>query len=371
MNLPTHDDVVAARARLAGHIVRTPVLRHPLLDERTGGTILLKPETLQRTGSFKLRGATNAHAPARRDSRALAWSPTPRATMARPSPGCRLGRDARDRVHAGRRPAIKIESTRRWGAEIIHYDRCTTTVRALTRGLRRAHRRHRWCRRSTTPTSSPGRARWRWNWPRMPPRPASHGCAAGVHRRRRPDRRLRARPGRRIARHRLFAVEPEGWDDTARSLAAGERLPVMPGGSTLLRRPAVARCPARSPSPSTARALPVRWSVTDAEVLAGIALRLHPSEAGGRTRWRRGAGGAAVRPLRRARPSRGRRHQRRQRRSGDVRPRACRIARRLSLALRSLPHSGAGRPKWPPSSEGHMARKKREARWQGHTGHQA
>ena len=36
------------------------MLRHRLLDELTGGTVLVKPEPLQQTGSFKLRGATNA-----------------------------------------------------------------------------------------------------------------------------------------------------------------------------------------------------------------------------------------------------------------------------------------------------------------------
>ena len=60
MMLPTHDDVQAARFRIAGQIVHTPMLRHSLLDEITGARILLKPETLQRTGSFKLRGASNA-----------------------------------------------------------------------------------------------------------------------------------------------------------------------------------------------------------------------------------------------------------------------------------------------------------------------
>ena len=60
MDLPTPDDVAAARARIAPHVVRTPMLRSPALDASTGGTILLKPEPLQRTGSFKLRGATNA-----------------------------------------------------------------------------------------------------------------------------------------------------------------------------------------------------------------------------------------------------------------------------------------------------------------------
>src|SRR5579875_404175 len=60
MDLPTHEDVLAAKQRIAGRVVRTPMLRNPLLDERTGATVLVKPEPLQRTGSFKLRGATNA-----------------------------------------------------------------------------------------------------------------------------------------------------------------------------------------------------------------------------------------------------------------------------------------------------------------------
>ena len=60
MQLPSHDDVAAARARIAPFVVRTPMLRHRVLDLATGGTILIKPEPLQRTGSFKLRGATNA-----------------------------------------------------------------------------------------------------------------------------------------------------------------------------------------------------------------------------------------------------------------------------------------------------------------------
>jgi threonine dehydratase len=59
-NLPSHDDVAAAARRLAPHVVHTPLLRSPALDTLTGGTILLKAEPLQRTGSFKFRGATNA-----------------------------------------------------------------------------------------------------------------------------------------------------------------------------------------------------------------------------------------------------------------------------------------------------------------------
>ena len=79
------------------------MLRNPALDERTGGTILIKPETLQRTGSFKLRGATNA---------ALQLAPEQRragrgdALLRQSRPGARLrrrlARHARDHLHARR-----------------------------------------------------------------------------------------------------------------------------------------------------------------------------------------------------------------------------------------------------------------------------
>ena len=56
---PTFADIEAAAARLAGWAVETPLLNPPSLDRKLGGRILLKAETLQRTGSFKFRGAFN------------------------------------------------------------------------------------------------------------------------------------------------------------------------------------------------------------------------------------------------------------------------------------------------------------------------
>jgi threonine dehydratase len=53
-------DLEAARARIADAVVRTPVWRSDELDEALGCSVWLKCEPLQRTGSFKLRGATNA-----------------------------------------------------------------------------------------------------------------------------------------------------------------------------------------------------------------------------------------------------------------------------------------------------------------------
>jgi threonine dehydratase len=132
--LPTYDDVMAARGRIAPLVVRTPMLRHPLLDELTGGTILLKPEPLQRTGSFKLRGATNAILQLDESQR--------RAGVVTHSSGNHAQATAFAAAAVGAKatifmpddaPAIKVDSTRRWGAEIRRYDRHTDDREGMTR----------------------------------------------------------------------------------------------------------------------------------------------------------------------------------------------------------------------------------------------
>ena len=57
--LPTAADIEAASQRLAGVAVRTPLINAPVLDDTIGARVFLKAETLQRTGSFKFRGAYN------------------------------------------------------------------------------------------------------------------------------------------------------------------------------------------------------------------------------------------------------------------------------------------------------------------------
>lgn len=68
--LPSPAEVLAAAHRLRGTIDRTPLLRSAPLSTRTGADVYLKCENLQRTGSFKLRGATNAIAALSADERA-------------------------------------------------------------------------------------------------------------------------------------------------------------------------------------------------------------------------------------------------------------------------------------------------------------
>ncbi len=60
MRVPCFDDVLRAAQAIAPYVQRTPLLRSPALDALAGGTVWIKPESLQVTGSFKARGAFNA-----------------------------------------------------------------------------------------------------------------------------------------------------------------------------------------------------------------------------------------------------------------------------------------------------------------------
>ena len=60
VDLATADDVLAAAARIAGHAAATPLLRSRSLDALAGCELYFKAEHLQRSGSFKFRGACNA-----------------------------------------------------------------------------------------------------------------------------------------------------------------------------------------------------------------------------------------------------------------------------------------------------------------------
>ena len=124
MNAPTASDVHAARQRIVRHIKRTTSLRSTALDEATGGVIMLKPEVLQRTGSFKIRGAINAVAllnPAQRQRGAVTFS-SGNHGQALACAGHVLDTAVTVLMPADA-PPLKRELTTRWGCRIIDYDR--------------------------------------------------------------------------------------------------------------------------------------------------------------------------------------------------------------------------------------------------------
>ncbi|MEX1107876.1 MAG: threonine/serine dehydratase [Dongiaceae bacterium] len=122
---PRYGDIEAASARLAGQAAMTPLLTSAALDARTGGRILIKAETLQRTGSFKFRGAYN------KLRRLVDEGTRPDAVVAYSSGNHAQGVAAAAAllgikaaiVMPSDAPAIKIANTRGYGAEIITYDR--------------------------------------------------------------------------------------------------------------------------------------------------------------------------------------------------------------------------------------------------------
>jgi threonine dehydratase len=120
--LPTIADVEAAAERLRAVAVRTPLLESDVLNERVGGRVLLKPECLQRTGSFKFRGAYNAISQI--DGGAVVAYSSGNHGQGVAAAAKLLGKAATIVMPADA-PAIKIESTRARGAEVRLYDRAT------------------------------------------------------------------------------------------------------------------------------------------------------------------------------------------------------------------------------------------------------
>ena len=122
--LPDFDDVCAAAARLSGHARRTPLLAGTPLDERTGGRILLKLETLQHMGSFKFRGAYNRLSQldaAQRKAGVVAFSSGNHAQGV--AYAAKLLGVPATIVMPADAPRVKMQNTLALGAEVITYDR--------------------------------------------------------------------------------------------------------------------------------------------------------------------------------------------------------------------------------------------------------
>jgi threonine dehydratase len=134
--LPTFADVARAADRLVGVAHRTPVLTSRTADALTGARLFFKAENLQRGGAFKFRGAYNA------------ISALPEAVRARGVIAFSSGNHAQAIALASRllnvpavivmpedAPAVKVEATRGYGAEVVSYDRYSQDREALGREI--------------------------------------------------------------------------------------------------------------------------------------------------------------------------------------------------------------------------------------------
>lgn len=271
MSLPTPDDVAAAARRIAPHVVHTPLLRHPMLDAITGGTILLKAEPLQRTGSFKFRGATNAvlqlDAAQKRAGVVTHSSGNHGQALACAASGAGVHATIYMPADA---PSIKVESTRGWGAEIVPFDRLTADRDKLG-----ADHAARTGAALIPPFEHPHVIAGQGSVALEAIEDAKAlgltldsllvctggggliaGCALAVE---------AASPGTSV-----HSVEPAGWDDTARSLQAGTRLANAPGGSILCDS-LLSKMPGEMTFAVNQPRLGSGLAVTDEEVMAAVA----------------------------------------------------------------------------------------------------
>lgn len=234
LRLPTLDDVRDAATALAPHAVRTPLLESPFLNERIGARVLLKAEVLQRTGSFKFRGAYNCVS--RIDANIH-----PGGVVA-----CSSGNHAQGVAEAARicgipavivmpadAPALKIERTRRSGADIVLYNRYNEDRDAIAAAIS-AERKMAFVApfdnfyviagQGTVGLELAGQARAVDAELEAVLVPTSGGgltagTALAV---------MSAMPDARV-----YTVEPAGFDDYARSLKNGVRESNAPGGTSI------------------------------------------------------------------------------------------------------------------------------------------
>jgi threonine dehydratase len=256
--LPGIAEVVAAAARLAGVVRRTPLLAGTPLDEALGARLLFKAECLQRTGSFKLRGAYNRLVQLDDEGRragVVAFSSGNHAQGV--AAAARMLGIAATIVMPSDAPAIKLANTRALGAEVVLYDRFAGDREAIARrlvGERGAtlvpayDDPHVVAGQGTAGFELMQQAAELGLTPDQVLVPTSGGgLTAGT------AIAVRALAPRAI----VYGVEPEAFDDTRRSLAAG----------TLLRNPPEARsiCDALQSSPPGTLTFAI-----NRELLAGI-----------------------------------------------------------------------------------------------------
>jgi threonine dehydratase len=214
----TRDDVLEAKARIGGNVVRTP-----LIEAAIGGTrILLKCECLQTGGAFKLRGATNRLLRLTGEERGrgvVAFSSGNHAQGVAIA-AHRLGIKATI-VMPSDAPALKVEGTRAFGADIVFYDRLMESREHIAAEIAAASGA------IVVPSfddedivAGQGTAGLEiaeelgGDPPAIAIPVGGGGLAAGI---------ALACPGSRI-----FGAEPEGWDDMRRSLDSGRIEPVGP-----------------------------------------------------------------------------------------------------------------------------------------------
>jgi threonine dehydratase len=232
--MPNSADIDAAARVLAPFAVRTPLLSSPALDERVGTRVFLKPEMLQRTGSFKFRGAFNKMSSIPESARGggvVAFSSGNHAQGV--AAAARILNMPATIVMPADAPLSKRERTKAYGAEVVLYDRDREDREAIARDIA-GPRGATLVRPYDDPFVIAGQGTVGLEIcddmaalgiaPDIVVAPASGGgLVAGV------ATAVKARYPKAM----LMSAEPEAFDDHARSLRSGKREPHASKGRTI------------------------------------------------------------------------------------------------------------------------------------------
>lgn len=224
--IPEYSDVEAAAARLDGVAVKTPLLNSDILDARLGARLFVKAECLQRTGSFKFRGAYNRLAqlsPAERQRGVLAYSSGNHAQGIAAAAKL-VGTHAKILMPADA-PLAKVQGVEFWGGEVIRFDRSSENREAI--GARIASEENRVI---VPPYEDPDIIAGQGTLGREAVLDLAEAGLA-------PDRLICCAGGGGVIAGaglavktlrpecEVWAAEPEGFDDLAHTLKTGERRP--------------------------------------------------------------------------------------------------------------------------------------------------
>ena len=258
--------IEAAAARLEGIAVRTPLMRNDELDRIAGGCVLVKAENLQAIGSFKIRGAYNlmCQLPAAIAERGVVAFSSGNHAQGVALAGRLLGIHAAIVMPADA-PRAKIENTRRLGGEVISYDRYSGDREAIASriaGERGAaivpsyDHEHIVAGQGTVGLEIAEQALEM----RLPPDQVLINCGGGGL-----SSGSAVALKARLEHVSVRTVEPDAFDDTARSIAAGERLRVAPGSRSICDS-LLADTPGRLPFEIHRRLFDAGLTVSDREV---------------------------------------------------------------------------------------------------------
>ena len=264
-------DIEAAARVVAPFAVRTPLLSFPVLNERAGTKVFLKPEMLQRTGSFKFRGAFNKLSSIPQDKRSggvVAFSSGNHAQGV--AAAAKILNMQATIVMPADSPLTKRERTKAYGAEVVLYDRDCEDREAIANDIA-GKRGATLVRPYDDPFVIAGQGTAGREIaedmaalglvPDIVVAPASGGgLIAGV------ATAVKAR----FPQAEVIVAEPEGYDDHALSLRVGHR-EAHPAAARTICDALMAAMPGEMTFSINSKLLAKGVSVTDAEVGAAVA----------------------------------------------------------------------------------------------------